>query len=155
LNGRVKYWYLLVAAMGLGACAAPDNRLTVKQFYVRDQEDDQNIDPMIRAEKNRIFHGAVSMEERRERLGQYYTVLWDDSEGAGSSHTVLFEFQQGGSGSLIKKRTVSFPAADSSGKAAFSVIGDDYFKGGKVLAWKISLLRDKEVISTKQSYLWQ
>lgn len=144
--------------MGLGACAGPDNLLTVKQFYVRDQDDDQNIDPMVRAEKNRIFHGAVSMEERRGRLGQYYTVLWNDAEGANSDHTVVFEFQQGGSGSLIKKRTVEFPREKysvSSGKAAFSVIGDDYFKGGKVLAWKISLLRGKEVISTRQSYLWQ
>ncbi len=141
--------------MGFGSCAGPDNLLTVKQFYVRDEKDDQDIEPMIRAEKNRIFHGAVSMEERRGRLGQYYTVLWNDSEGAGSSHTVVFEFQQGGSGSLIKKRTVSFANGDASGKAAFSVIGDDYFKSGKVLAWKISLLRGKEVISTKQSYLWQ
>lgn len=141
--------------MGLGACAGPDNLLTVKQFYVRDQQDDQNIDPMVRSEKNRIFHGAVSMEERRERLGQYYTVLWNDAEGAGSDHTVVFEFQQGGSGSLIKKRTASFGGGESSGKASFSVIGDDYFKGGKVLAWKISLLRGKEVVSTRQSYLWQ
>ena len=141
--------------MGLGACAGPDNGLTVKQFYVRDQKDDQSIDPMVRAEKNRIFYGAVSMEERRSRLGQYYTVLWNDADGAGSPHTVVFEFQQGGSGSQIKKRTVSFSGGESSGKAVFSVIGDDYFKGGKVLAWKISLVRGKEVISTKQSYLWQ
>lgn len=151
----MKFGYLLVAALGLGACAGPDKLLTVKQFYVRDQEDNNNVDPMVRAEKNRIFHGAVSMEERRGRLGQYYTVLWNDADGAGSGHTVVFEFQQGGSGSRIKKREVSFPAGEDSGKAVFSVIGDDYFKGGKVLVWKISLLRGKEVISTRQSYLWR
>lgn len=129
--------------------------LTVKQFYVRDQEDNKNADPFLRGEKNRIFHGAVSMAERRDRLGQYYTILWNDADGAGQSHEVVFEFQQGGSASKIKKRTQGFAAGDGEGKAAFSVIGDDYFKGGKVLAWKVSLLRGKEVIATRQSYLWR
>ncbi len=111
---------------------------------------------MIRAEKNRILHGAVSMEERAQRLGQYYTVLWSDRDGAGSGEVeVFFEFQQGKTGSLVKKRTSTFAAGDDSGKTVFSVIGDDYTKGGKVLSWKISLLRGGKVLDTKQSYLWE
>lgn len=150
----VKHWYLLLAAIGLSACSGTNDLLTVKQFYVRDQEDDKDVEPMVRGEKNRIFHGAVSMEERRKLLGQYYTILWSDPEGAATSHEVVFEFQQGGSGSTIKKRSQKF-SGQSSGKASFSVIGDDYFKGGKVLAWKISLLRDGREIGSRKSYLWQ
>lgn len=128
----------------------------VKQFYLRDEIDKENVEPMIRAEKNRALYGAVSMEERKQRLGQYYTVLWNDPPGAGNGEVeVVFEFQQGGSGSKIKKRSHRFPAGDHSGKAVFSVIGDDYFKGGKVLTWKVSLLRGGRVLATKQSYLWE
>jgi hypothetical protein len=156
LNGPVKYWYLLVAAIGLGACAGPEKSLTVKQFYLRDQEDVSNDEPFIRGEKSKFLYGAVSMEERKGRLGQYYTVLWSDKAGTGSGEAeVVFEFQQGKSGSLIKKRVSKFSADNSEGKAEFSVIGDDYFKGGKVLSWKISLLRGGKVVSTKQSYLWK
>lgn len=128
----------------------------VKQFYLRDEIDKENVEPMIRAEKNRALYGAVSMEERKQRLGQYYTVLWNDHAGAGNGEVeVVFEFQQGGSGSMIKKRSHRFAAGDSTGKAVFSVIGDDYFKGGKVLTWKISLMRGGRVLATKQSYLWE
>ena len=77
-----------------------------------------------------------------------------DPEGAGATHEVVFEFQQGGSGSAVKRRSQSF-GEGTSGKAAFSVIGDDYFKRGKVLAWKISLLRDGVAIDSRQSYLWR
>lgn len=111
---------------------------------------------MVRMEKERRLRGAVSMEERRGRLGQYYTMLWNDQAGAGSAPVeVLFEFQQGGSASKIKRRTMGFPASDKSGKAEFSVIGDDYFKGGRVLAWKATLSRGPKVLATRQSYLWR
>ncbi len=156
MNGRVKYWFLLAASMGFVSCANQDKSLMVKQFYLRDEVDKESVEPMIRAEKNRALYGAVSMEERKQRLGQYYTVLWNDPEGVGSAPAVVtFEFQQGGSGSVIKKRTQTFDASNDSGKAVFSVIGDDYFKSGKVLTWKITLSRGARVVSSKQSYLWE
>lgn len=152
----MKHWYLLVAALGLGACAGPEKTLTVKQFYLRDQTDGINDEPMLRGEKNRLLYGAVSMEERRNRLGQYYTVLWNDADGAGSGPVeVRFEYQQGASGSRIKTRSEKFSADTMSGKAVFSVIGDDYFKRGKVITWKVSLLRGGKALASKQSYLWE
>lgn len=145
-----------MAAMVLSSCASHDKTLVVKQFYLRDEKDSNDDEPMIRAEKNLLLYGAVSMEERRQRLGQYYTALWEDPAGAGSGEVeVVFEFQQGKTGSQIKRRTVQFDSSEKSGKAAFSVIGDDYFKGGRALAWKISLLRGGRVLDTKQSYLWE
>ncbi len=152
----MKYWYLLIAAAAFGACAGPEKNLTVKQFYLRDQEDSQDYDPFLRGEKKRIFYGAVSMEERRDRLGQYYTILWADKDGAGAGEVeVLFEFQQGKTGSTVKRRSEKFAADAASGKAGFSVIGDDYFKSGKVLAWKVTLLRGGKSIASEQSYLWK
>ena len=111
---------------------------------------------MVRMEKERRLRGAVSMAERKERLGQYYTLLWDDPSGAGQGGVeVTFEYQQGATASLVKRLVKSFPASETNGIAEFAVIGENYFKGGKVLAWKATLQRGKRVIATRQSYLWQ
>ena len=152
----MKYCGFLLVALVLGACAGPDKPLTVKQFYLRDQNDNVGDDPMVRGEKNRILYGAVSMAERKDRLGQYYTVLWNDAEGVGNGEVeVVFEFQQGKTASRIKKRSQTFPASDGSGKAVFSVIGDDYFKTGKVLAWRVTISRGGRTLAQERSYLWK
>lgn len=152
----MKRWYLLLSLLGLSACAGPDSHLTVKQFYLRDQVDDDIDEPMLRGEKRRLLHGAVSMEERRDRLGQYYTVLWDDASGAGSGQVeVRFDYRQGASGSRVKTRSENFSSDTPSGKAVFSVIGDDYFKRGKVISWKVTLLRGGRELSSRQSYMWE
>ncbi|HSP41364.1 MAG TPA: hypothetical protein VLO11_00700 [Luteolibacter sp.] len=151
----MKHIPLLLLAVLFSACARDQPQsLVVKQFVLRDQEEERAEDPMVRMEKMRRLHGAVSMEERRQRLGQYYTLVWHDSEGAGTGEvTVLFEYQQGGS--TIKRMTKTFPAGDSDGVADFAVIGDDYFNHGKVLAWRASVSRGSREIASKQSYLWR
>ncbi len=113
-------------------------------------------EPMMRMEKERRLLGAVSMEERRAKLGQYYTLLWQDEAGIGSGEVeVVLQYQQGATASQVKRMVRKFPAAIGSGKVEFAIIGDDYFKNGKVLAWKATLQRGKNVIATRQSYLWQ
>jgi len=152
----VKQTPLLLAALLLGACAGPHQALTVKQFVVRDQESGSGDEPMTAMEKNRHLLGAVSMAERRERLGQYYTILWNDETGAGSGPVeVVFQYQQGATASRVKRMTKRFPASDGRGKAEFAVIGEDYFKGGKVLAWKATLSRGGRELAARRSYLWQ
>lgn len=111
---------------------------------------------MLKGEKKELLYGAVSMAERKDRLGQYYTVLWKDESGVGNGDVeVRFQYQQGGSGSRIKTRSEKFSSDTKSGKSVFSVIGDDYFKRGKVITWKVSLLRGGKLITSKQSYLWE
>jgi hypothetical protein len=146
----------LLAVFLLGACAGSPDALVVKQFQLRDQTRDTSDEPMVKMEKERRLHGAVSMAERRDKLGQYYTLLWNDPAGAGQGEVELvFQYQQGASASRVKRMIKSFPSTESKGSAEFAVIGDDYFKGGKVLAWKATLQRGKRVIATRQSYLWQ
>jgi hypothetical protein len=130
--------------------------LVVKQSQVRDQVRNADDEPMLRMEKERRLHGAVSMAERRQRLGQYYTLLWHHPAGAGRGPVeLLFQYQQGATASRVKHLTKQFPASATEGQADFAVIGDDYFKGGKVLAWKASLRRGGRELATRQSYLWQ
>lgn len=153
---RVRRIFPFLVAIALGACAGPPDKLVMKQFVLRDQKRETYEDPMVRMEKARRLHGAVSMSERRQRLGQYYTLVWHDPDGAGKGPVeVVFEYQQGATASRVKRMSKSFSASDASGIADFAVIGDDYFTGGKVLAWRASVRRDGRELASRQSYLWR
>lgn len=146
----------LLVALFLGACAGPQEMLVVKQYQVRDQVRNPDDEPMVRMEKERRLHGAVSMAERRQKLGQYYTLLWQHPAGAGQGPVeAVFQYQQGATASRVKRMTKEFPASAVHGKAEFAVIGDDYFKGGRVLAWRATLQRGGRELASRQSYLWQ
>lgn len=147
---------ILLAAFVLGACAGRKDALVVKQFQLRDQVRDLGDEPMVRMEKERRLRGAVSMEERRQRLGQYYTLLWQDPAGVGEGPVeVVFQYQQGATASRVKRMTREFPASAADGVAEFAVIGDDYFTGGRVLTWKATVFRGGRQLASRQSYLWQ
>ena len=152
----MKIYLSLIAILFHAACAGPRETLVVKQFKLRDEVADSNDEPSIRMEKLRRLHGAVTMEERKKKLGQYYTFLWSDPKAVGKGKVeLLFQYQQGASGSRIKKMTHEFPASAAEGEAEFAVIGDDYFIGGKVLTWKATLRRGNRELASRQSYLWQ
>lgn len=152
----MKLYSSLFAVFLLAACAGPRQSLVVKQFQLRDQARATGEDPMVRMEKERRLRGAVSMAERKERLGQYYTLIWKDLSGVNQGEvTVVFQYQQGASASLVKRMVKTFPASDTRGIADFAVIGENYFKNGRVLAWKATVQRGKQVLATRQSYLWQ
>ena len=156
ITTRVNLCYSLFAVLLLGACASPRQALSVKQFQLRDTEPKRSDQPMARMEKEKHLHGAVSWAEQRNRLGQYYTLLWSDPDGTGQGDVeLIFQYQQGGSASLVKQMQKNFPASATTGLAEFAVIGDDYFKGGKVLTWKATLWRGKREIASRQSYLWR
>ena len=96
------------------------------------------------------------MEERRQRLGQYYTLVWHDPAGVGQGAVeVVFQYQQGATASRVKRMTRQFPASAAEGIVDFAVVGEDYFKGGKVLAWKATVSRGGRELASRRSYLWQ
>ncbi len=146
---------LLLAALLLAGCAGEKQSLVVKQFTLRDQDAAATKDPMVRQEKLRRLYGAISLDERKAKLGQYYTILWSLPESTRSDREIVFRYQQGGSGSRVKTMNRSLPQGTPEGKVEFGVIGDDYFENGRVLAWKIDLLVDGQAVASKQSYLWE
>jgi hypothetical protein len=152
----VRHWYLLIPLFLLGSCVGPPAPLVVKQFKMLDVEIDNSADPMVRGEKQRRLFGAVSGAEQFGRLGAYYTILWRDPKGAGSGEVeVLFEYQQGATASKVKRLSKRFGSAEASGKVEFAIIGNDYAKQGRVLAWKTTLTRGGRVVATEKSHLWQ
>lgn len=148
----MKYFVLLLVCL-IASCAEQSKPLVVKTHTLRDQDVNKADDPMVRHEKLRRLYGAVSMEERRQRLGQYYTVIWNLPEAADSKREILFQYQQGKTGSLVK--TMKRSLGGNSGKEEFKIIGDDFFDNGRILAWKISLIAGGETIASEQSYLWE
>lgn len=149
----MKLLYLIALGFLTMGCAKTTDPLVVKMQTIHDQNTHDKEDPMIAHEKARRLYGAVSMEERRQRLGQYYTILWQlDS---GTNREILFEYQQGKTGSLVKTMKRQLPAGSTSGIEEFTVIGDDYLQNGRILTWRISLISDGKTIASKQSYLWE
>ena len=153
--GRMMRWLLVVLGLGVLTGCGSDSMLEVKPFHLRDLELVGELEqPLIRAEQQRRFFGAVSVAEREQRLGYYYSVKWRTPE-EGEGARVVFEFRQASTASAVRTMEQEFAAGQTSGTAEFQIIGDDYLKGGRVLAWKVSLFQGDELLTTRQSYLWE
>jgi len=155
----MKLWTPLVVmmpALALLSCSTPQ-ALDVRPLHLREIGVDDGDDPMIRGERQRRLHGSIGVAEQSERLGYYYTILWNDDSGSGPGQ-IVFEYQQGLSGSRVKKLVHSIPAGESKGRAEFSITGNEYRPKGvvsRVLAWRCKLYRDGREVASRQSYLWQ
>ena len=152
----MNHCYLLVLLCLFGACSAPPAPLVVKQFTMKDFKMNTEIEAMVLSEKQRHLFGAVSTAEFKARIGSYYTIIWNDPQGRGTGEVeILFEYQQGATASQVKRMVRHFKSDESSGKTEFAIIGKDYYKNGRVLAWKTTLTRGKRIIASRQSHLWQ
>ena len=79
--------------------------------------------------------------------------LWIRKGGTGPV-TIKFEYQQAKSG--LSKRVQEQVVDDihRSNVSKFQVVGQEYQKSGRVIAWRISILRGKEELVSQQSALW-
>lgn len=145
----------LLVILCLTGCSTRSS-LEVDSFFMRDFSAPETDEPMVRMEKLRRLHGALTAAERNDRLGHYYTMHWSDPAGAGKGEIeIVFEYQQGSTASQVKRQWQRFASSDRSGKAEFRVTGNDYLKGGRVLAWKATLKRGGREIASHHSYLWE
>ena len=115
---------------------------------------------MVRGDQQKRFHGAVSIDEHRERLGQYYLLKWNllnqpQITDWSKQAQIVFKYKQASTGSLVKTLTKTYPAGIKHEKWAFNNIGEDHIKNGRILAWYAELRYDGNLISKKQSYLWK
>lgn len=110
---------------------------------------------MVRGEQMYRLRGAVSMEEHRQRLGQYYTVRWNNDGSHAGPLSIAFEYRQAATGSEILRMSRDLPLSETSGQVEFAVNGEAYRTGGRVLAWRIRMFSGDKVIAEKKSYLWR
>ena len=141
--------------LGLVSCGGGPEVLEVKQFHLRDPKADLGENEVVRSEKLKRLYGAVSLEERRERMGHYFGIRWNGPPGRESEEVrFVFEFQQAATGSAIKRVEQVLPGT-AKGATEFQVTGAAYLHGGRVLAWHLRMFRGGEEVATRRSYLWQ
>lgn len=134
-----------------------DDLLQVRHFHLQDVDLADSGAEMARGEQLYRLRGAVTMEERTSRLGHYYTVMWENDRvgGHGGGMKVVMEYQQAATASKVLRMSREIPNDAASGKMEFRITGEAYRVGGRVLAWRVQLLRDGKVIASEQSYLWK
>ena len=141
----------------LVSCAGPQPGLDVKAYHLREvgpEAGSFSENEVVRAERLKKMYGAVSAEERRARLGNYYTVRWDGPAGTeGQAVRVVFDYRQARTASKILTMTEENPGA-ARGRVEFAVSGEAYQTGGRVLSWRVRLYRAGTLVDTKKSYLW-
>lgn len=149
----IRQMALLLGIVVLASCGGPP-ALEVRPMHLRNREIADENEPMIRGEQRRLFHGAIGVREEEQVLGHYYTVLWHDAE-VGEPVTIKFEYQQGSTASQVLSKVREFDGSLTKGRAEFQIIGDEYLKNGRVLAWRCSLWRGGRELEHRQSYLWE
>lgn len=111
---------------------------------------------LSRSQTAYILYGEMSRKQRENKLGQYYTIHWEDTF-PHSTIDLVFEYQRAGHGSRIFSQKINYPANRSGGEitAEFSFTGEDYAASGRVMTWKATLLQDGKEVSRRTSYLWE
>lgn len=144
-----------VAAAALllqASCSSSSTGITkVKTFHLVAGDERAAADQAIPFEYKHYMYGAITSQEKRDREGHYYTVMWR-VEKTGPV-TIRFEYRQGDSRSEVKRQEAG--ATGQRGTVKFEVNGADYQTGGKVTAWKITLLQNGDVVGSQQSFLWE
>jgi len=142
----------------LVSCSHQDPEvLTVRHFFLQDTTVVDDNAQMARGEQLYRLRGAVTLEERKSRLGHYYTVDWErpSEVGLNEEMRVVMNYQQAGTASKVLEMTRKIPTGQESGKIEFQVVGEPYRVGGRVLAWRIRLMKGSRVLAEKRSYLWK
>lgn len=152
----MRWWFcgLSVLVLVFSSCAGPELGLTVKAFHLREAGEAPSGNEVVRGEHLKRLYGAVSAAERRDRLGDYYTVKWHGPTGREAEPVrIEFDYRQAATGAKVIRMEQERPGS-AKGTVEFKVTGEAYQKGGRVLAWRIRLYRAGGLVDTKRSYLW-
>ena len=159
LNGFMKFPAPLCAALlpVLFSCAEQVSRIE----HVREVPLKTTVVPaedvgMHRTQATYLLHGAVSQQQRLQRLGQYYFVTWNDANPEQAA-TLVMIYRQGKTGSTVLTKSISYPAGRKGGtqNSVFEFIGDEAREKGGVLAWKLVRKDNRgKTISERHGYMW-
>ncbi len=100
----------------------------------------------------RLF-GAVTKLDQRQRFGNYFDFFWRVKQPADV--TVRLEYRQEKLHAHVQAQEVSYSDVRGNQKTEFRVIGDDYFDGGRVIAWRCLLVNGGKIVAENRSFLWE
>ncbi len=110
-------------------------------------------DPSIPFEREYHLWGAITGRQREARQGNYYAVMWK-VKNPGEPLKVRFEYRQPGTGLQVKAKEQEISTVDRSNVTRFQITGPDYVNNGPVSAWRVTVVRGKQVLAEEKSYLW-
>jgi hypothetical protein len=100
----------------------------------------------------RLF-GAITKVDQHQRFGDYFDFFWRTKRPADL--TVRLEYRQEKLHGHLQAQEVPVGLVHGSQKTSFRVIGDDYYDGGKVLAWRCFLVENGTIVAETRSFLWR
>ena len=148
---------LLVILIGCASSPKPVGFTKVKYYQLKDEDEraeSYSVDPMIRFEREHHFHGAVTKDLRRDRLGYYYTLFWN-APATRTPVTVRFEYRQALTGERISTFDQVVGEVRSQNKTALRITGESYHRDGRVVSWQATLLQDGKLLDQTRSFLWK
>lgn len=126
----------------------------VKPFFLDPTVVLRTPDPAIVFERESHLRGAYTAAEQVNRSGTYYSIFWKVDDRS-QPVTVRFEYRQANTALAVKTLEQEVASVKRNNLTKFQVTGAEYTVGGRVSAWRVSLVRGKEVLVTQQSYLWE
>jgi hypothetical protein len=100
----------------------------------------------------RLF-GAVTKLDQHQRFGNYFDFFWRVKHP--SDVTVRLEYRQEKLHAHVQAQEISYNDLRGNHRTEFKVIGDDYFDGGRVIAWRCLLINGGKIVAENRSYLWE
>jgi hypothetical protein len=100
----------------------------------------------------RLF-GAVTKLDQHQRFGNYFDFFWRTKRPADL--TVRLEYRQENLHAHVQAQEIAYTNVHGNHKTEFKVIGDDYFDGGRVIAWRCLLIDQGQIVAENRSFLWE
>jgi hypothetical protein len=104
-------------------------------------------------ERRYRLHGAVTKLDQRQRFGNYFDFFWRVKQPADV--TVRLEYRQEKLHAHVQAQEISYQDVRGTNRTEFKVVGDDYYDGGRVIAWRCLLISGGKVVAENRSFLWQ
>ena len=152
LMRRCSRYLLLLLVVLISSCGTQEMGLQVKQYHLRERMFEEDSDPMARGEVRRFLHGCVTVEEKLQKVGQYYHVIFRQDETQAVE--TIFEYRQAATGSKVIRSSRKSPASKEIHEY-FAINGDSYRKKGRVLAWRVRIISHGKTIASEHSYMWR
>lgn len=149
--------FIIAGLPFLFSCAEQVSRIEqVREIPLKTTEIPTEDAGMHHTQATYLLHGAVTKEQRQQRLGQYYFITWYDAHPEQKASLVMM-YRQGKTGSSIQTKSISYPVGRKGGTqtSVFPFNGTEAKNKGEILAWKLLLKDgDNHTISERHSYLW-
>jgi hypothetical protein len=100
----------------------------------------------------RLF-GAVTKLDQHQRFGNYFDFFWRAKRPADV--TVRLEYRQEKLHAHVQAQEIACGDVHGNHKTEFKVVGDDYFDGGRVIAWRCVLISGGRIVAENHSFLWE